>query len=556
MGKSVFSDSAEDIRALQERVEDELSKEFKKGNGVFFTPYRIIQKLMDLAEINVGDKIVDPSCAIGQFLGPIVDRLILKGKKQGLQDEELVKVITQDVYGTDINERFVKLCKKYLTEKIYRLSGLKAKFKISKKDFLSEDCETKFDVVIGNPPYGIPGYDPHYPIRFTREQKENYKKYFKTWKGKYNIYALFIEQGLNILKKGGRLSFIVPGTFMILNEFEKLRRYLSTIGKTEIEYLGNNVFKDAQVATVLLKVTKGEKGLILRSDNYCNEKEIYDGGLIRFEDEFTKELEKDAPCRLGDLFDIHISARSPEVANNPFVFKTQQGEQRRGWSSNKPETKGEDTKECLEEYLPVLNGRNLRPFKIDYKTDFSGYWIKADKVGTLRDYYLKKRIAVGHTKGGKIESAIEDKKYPWISDVYFLIPKNNLQLVGMPKAFAKETKDGWYIRCSECKTKIDLEECPTPGGMTANIETCYECGIDMAVYPPKSKSTQSAKKREHLSLEEVTYILNSPLSQKLMKTLYRDITPHTTLTQLKIFPVYPIDKWRELEEKYGKDKQN
>ena len=40
MGKSVFSDSAEDIRALQERVEDELSKEYKKGNGVFFTPYR------------------------------------------------------------------------------------------------------------------------------------------------------------------------------------------------------------------------------------------------------------------------------------------------------------------------------------------------------------------------------------------------------------------------------------------------------------------------------------------------------------------------------------
>ena len=99
---------------------------------------------MDLAEINVGDKILDPSCAIGQFLGPIVDKLILKVKKQGLQDKELVKVITQDVYGTDINKRFVKLCKKYLTEKNYRPSELKAKFKISKKDFLSEDCETKF----------------------------------------------------------------------------------------------------------------------------------------------------------------------------------------------------------------------------------------------------------------------------------------------------------------------------------------------------------------------------------------------------------------------------
>lgn len=482
-------DLEKDISSLQERVESQLTRGFKKSNGVYFTPNVIIQRLINLAEINIKDKVLDPSCAIGQFLEPIVDRLVLKYKEQKLQNTEIAEVISRSIYGTDINEEFVKLCKKHISKRIYGKIKTKARIKTSNKDFLCMEQKELFDVVIGNPPYGIPGYDPHYPIRLTREQKERYKKKFKTWKGKYNIYALFIEQGLNILKKGGRLAFIVPGTFMILNDFEKLRKYFSIIGKIEIEYLGNNVFKDAKVATVLLKITKRGKGLTLKSVDYYNEIKNYKGDLIRFEDGFTRELEKNAPYTLGELFDIHISARSPEVKKNPFVIKTLNGEQRRGWSSKKTESKEVIPKKEPKGYRPILNGRNLKPFKIDYKINYSGYWIKANKVGTLRDYYLENRIAIGHTKGGKIVAAINTKKYPWISDVYFIIPKKDSCLFSM--------------------------------------------------------------NRKPLKLEEITYILNSQLAQKLMKRLYRDITPHTTLTQLKIFPIYSKEEWIKLEERYG-----
>lgn len=50
------------------------------------------------------------------------------------------------------------------------------------------------------------------------------------------------------------------------------------------------------------------------------------------------------------------------------------------------------------------------------------------------------------------------------------------------RAKAKETKDNWYVRCPVCGTRIKLDECPIPGGMNNNIETCYECGTDIAVY--------------------------------------------------------------------------
>jgi hypothetical protein len=51
------------------------------------------------------------------------------------------------------------------------------------------------------------------------------------------------------------------------------------------------------------------------------------------------------------------------------------------------------------------------------------------------------------------------------------------------RAKAKEGRDGWYIRCPVCRTRIELVECPIPGGMNNNIETCFECGADIEVQP-------------------------------------------------------------------------
>ncbi|NWF77647.1 MAG: hypothetical protein HXY36_03530 [Chloroflexi bacterium] len=53
------------------------------------------------------------------------------------------------------------------------------------------------------------------------------------------------------------------------------------------------------------------------------------------------------------------------------------------------------------------------------------------------------------------------------------------------KAKAKDTRNSWYIRCPVCGSRIELDECPIPGGMNNNnIEVCYECGADIEVQPP------------------------------------------------------------------------
>jgi len=59
------------------------------------------------------------------------------------------------------------------------------------------------------------------------------------------------------------------------------------------------------------------------------------------------------------------------------------------------------------------------------------------------------------------------------------------------RAKAKEGKDGWYVRCPICRARLELDECPIPGGMNTNIETCYECRADIEVQPPSEDTINS-----------------------------------------------------------------
>jgi type I restriction-modification system DNA methylase subunit len=67
-----------------------------------------------------------------------------------------------------------------------------------------------FDAVIGNPPYvRIQALKEWAPI-----EVEHYKQAYKSAsKGNYDIYVVFVERGLSLLNKSGRLGFILPHKF-------------------------------------------------------------------------------------------------------------------------------------------------------------------------------------------------------------------------------------------------------------------------------------------------------------------------------------------------------
>jgi type I restriction-modification system DNA methylase subunit len=112
-----------------------------------------------------------------------------------------------------------------------------------------------FDSVIGNPPY--------IRIQTMKEwapsEVEIYKEHYASAsRGNYDIYVVFVERGLSLLNKTGRLGFILPHKFFNAQYGQPLRGLLSK-GKhlAEVIHFGDQqVFAGASNYTCLLFLDK------------------------------------------------------------------------------------------------------------------------------------------------------------------------------------------------------------------------------------------------------------------------------------------------------------
>lgn len=409
---------------MESRLDVALEREVWKSYGAVSTPVEIVDFMLKVSDVETwqGLKILEPGCGFCDFLARIY-----------------AKHPRNEFVGVEVNPQIQNI-----------ISSSYPQFNLAFSDFLLWDTDEQYDIVIGNPPYGIIGDKRHYPIHVLQENKVAYKKVSSTWHGKFNIYAAFIEKGLKLLKDGGKLIFIVPATFMILDDFKLLRKFLSISGRVKVFYLGPQMFKGKSVSTAVLVVCKGLTGIELyevkerkRITQYYGA-DSYDGGVIRFDSVETQRFEEGAPP-LADFFYLHFAARSPEVKKHPLV-----------------------SAEPREGLVPILTGRNLHLGWIDYGHCYSGLWMPREAAPSLRSFYAFPHIVVGHTKGGKLVAAIDKQCYPWREDIH-LVPK-----------------------------------------------------VD------------------ELDLDAITLYLNSDHVQQYMHMLYKNITPHVTITQLKRLPMRRI----------------
>lgn len=125
----------------------------------------------------------------------------------------------------------------------------------------------KFDYVVGNPPY----VRIH---RLTDDQKREYESKYKSAKGLYDIYCLFIERGVAFLKNEGKLGYICSNRFMTRSYGESLRKILLgqlTEDKTYfaiehiVDFGDSGVFEEVTnypCILILKKLTEPYKGTI------------------------------------------------------------------------------------------------------------------------------------------------------------------------------------------------------------------------------------------------------------------------------------------------------
>jgi len=112
-----------------------------------------------------------------------------------------------------------------------------------------------FDTVIGNPPY----VRIQTMKEWTPREVELYKqKYISASVGNYDIYVVFVERGLSLLKHGGLLGYILPNKFFTSKYGQPLRELLTTGQFLEhiVNFGDQQVFKGATTYTCLLFLNK------------------------------------------------------------------------------------------------------------------------------------------------------------------------------------------------------------------------------------------------------------------------------------------------------------
>ena len=112
----------------------------------------------------------------------------------------------------------------------------------------------KYDVVVGNPPYMM----SEDMKKFTPLELPIYKTKFLSAHKQFDKYFLFIEQGLNLLKQGGILGYIVPSKFTKVGAGKNLREELASKGYIHsiVSFGANQIFADKTTYTSLLILSK------------------------------------------------------------------------------------------------------------------------------------------------------------------------------------------------------------------------------------------------------------------------------------------------------------
>ena len=215
----------------------------RKSSGAYYTPEKVVNELIDRLyenDANLKAKtICDPCCGRGNFLLS----LGVKG------------IDYSNLYGQDIDPISVFLSRINIALMAPEMSALDIRSRIIVGNTYFETFTQKFDVIVGNPPWGSD---------FSEEDALRCRRFFKTAVGK-NIesYDLVVEKALSMLDHKGVLAFVLPEAILSVAAHDTVRRLIiDSCSFRFISYLGN-VFSGVQCPSIILGITPDDKKTVV-----------------------------------------------------------------------------------------------------------------------------------------------------------------------------------------------------------------------------------------------------------------------------------------------------
>jgi adenine-specific DNA-methyltransferase len=233
-----------------------LPSEWRSRRGVFYTPPALADRLLDQAQAAGANwssaRVLDPAAGAGAFLLPVARRMLdalppcapavalqnLAGRLRGFET---------DPFAAWMAEVFLEAqALPWVVASGRRLGPV-----VTVRDSLLCDEHDTFDLVVGNPPFGRQILLPALRERFARSLY-----------GHANLYGLFMDLALRLVRPQGLVSFLTPSSFLAGEYFKNLRALLWTEAPpVSLDFVSarKGVFEDVLQETLLATYRKGGK---------------------------------------------------------------------------------------------------------------------------------------------------------------------------------------------------------------------------------------------------------------------------------------------------------
>ena len=247
----------------------------KEDNSAYYTPqsicYDIIKELPDIEKDSIS--ILEPSVGAGNFIPLIMEKYADKNVELDVIDiDEKVLEVTSILFS--------KITNSYPNVKI----------NIINSDYLTFEPTKRYDIIVGNPPFG----------KVSNSKKlEQYKRAAYN-KNTNNLFAFFLEKSLRI---SDFVSLVTPKSLLSSPEYNDTRKYITKECKIKsILDFGEKGFNGVKIETIAIslftkKATKQYdvkiESLITNNTHYITNKMMFDDDLsswLIYKDNFFEDI--------------------------------------------------------------------------------------------------------------------------------------------------------------------------------------------------------------------------------------------------------------------------
>lgn len=376
----------------------------KKHNGVFYTDFRLASFVAEDCSyyLTENSRIADIAAGSGILLAAVAESYYK------MFPDKYNQWISSCVYAYDLSSnalRGARIALMIHASSIISVKRMNDNWKTIDSLLMTDEFLPKFDIVIGNPPWGKVKLSLHsfindgkneyhiYGSDYGDYDKETFQTkkqialdYSKLLKERYSLlgnvepdmYMAFLQKALSILKQGGHLSYLVPAGLIRSFGTEPLRRYLIRCSKKLKYYLLDNKAKFFEIDSrfkfllvsedkittrkpccdeIYFEICEGDRTGITRTEEICFnifelEKIRPDLTVPECRDNAEKELFSkimNVGQKWKDTWSISIS-REIDMTNDRSLFQ----------------------KEKSLNNIPVIEGRMVQQFRFGAKAYISG----------------------------------------------------------------------------------------------------------------------------------------------------------------------------------------